>query len=131
MALKLSLKPGERVAINGAVIINGDRRASFVIENKARVLRESDIMQLEDADTPAKRIYLPIMLMYLDASMRDEMQREYEDRLREFINVVTDANALKLCTDLAAHVANGNFYKALAGCRKLIEFEKLRLANVA
>ena len=66
MPLKLSLKPGEKFVLNGAVLANGDKRTSLVIQNKACVLREKDIMQPEDANTPARRIYLPIMMMYLD-----------------------------------------------------------------
>lgn len=131
MALKLTLKPGERAAINGAVIVNGDRRASLVIENRARVLRESDVMQPEDATTPARRIYLPIMMMYLDPETRRDMQPEYEKRLTEFTGVVSDHEALATCARLAAHVANGDYYKALAACRELIAFEETRLADVS
>lgn len=131
MALKLSLKPGERVAINGAVIVNGDRRSTIVVENKASVLREQDIIQPEDADTPAKRIYLPIMLMYLDASVGEKMRQEYAQRLMEFAEAITDRKALDACLQLAAHVANADYYKALAACRTLIEFEKGKLADVA
>lgn len=131
MALKLTLKPGERVAINGAVIVNGERRAIFVVENQARVLREGDILQPENADTPAKRIYLPIMMIYLDPATRDEMQPEYEQRLTEFTNALTNPEALRDCVSLAAHMANDDCYKALTICQRLIEYEKTRLANVA
>ena len=47
MPLKLSLKPGEKFVLNGAVLTNGDKRTSLVIQNKACVLREKDIMQPE------------------------------------------------------------------------------------
>ena len=61
MPLKLSLKPGEKFVLNGAVLANGDKRTSLVIQNKACVLREKDIMQPKDAKTPARLIYLAIM----------------------------------------------------------------------
>ena len=101
------------------------------MENKARVLRESDILQPEDANTPAKRIYLPIMMMYLEPAAIGEMQAEYELRLRQFADAVINKDALTLCAKLAAHVANGEFYKALTACRRLIEFEEERLSHVA
>src|ERR1035441_3309612 len=66
MPLKLSLKPGEKFVLNGAVLTNGDKRTSLVIQNKACVLREKDIMQPKDAKTPARLVYLAIMMMYLD-----------------------------------------------------------------
>ena len=131
MALKLTLKPGERAAINGAVVINGDRRASLVVENKARVLRESDIMQPEDANTPAKRIYLPVMMMYLDPTTEGQFISDYELRLKQFADAVTNVEALQSCTRLAAHVANGEYYKALSECRSLMKFEEERLSHVA
>ena len=131
MALKLTLKPGERVAVNGAVLVNGDRRSTFVIENKARVLREKDILQLEDADTPAKRIYAPIMLMYLDPSLSERLLPDYEKRLMEFVGVVSSPEPLAICARLAANVANGDYYRAMTLCRDLMEFEKTRLADVA
>ena len=72
MPLKLSLKPGEKFVLNGAVLANGDKRTSLVIQNKACVLREKDIMQPEEANTPARRIYLAIMMMYLDGEASEE-----------------------------------------------------------
>ncbi|MDC0074429.1 flagellar biosynthesis repressor FlbT, partial [Alphaproteobacteria bacterium] len=33
MALKLTLKPGEKFVINGAVIVNGERRSHLLIQN--------------------------------------------------------------------------------------------------
>ena len=53
MPLKLSLKPGEKFVCNGAVLTNGERRVSLVIENKASILRDRDIMQADQATTPA------------------------------------------------------------------------------
>ena len=66
MPLKLSLKPGEKFVLNGAVVQNGDRRGALILQNKASVLREKDIMQPDEAVTPARRIYFPVMMMYLD-----------------------------------------------------------------
>ena len=51
MPLKLSLKPGEKFVLNGAVVQNGDRRSALLLQNKASVLREKDIMQADEATT--------------------------------------------------------------------------------
>ena len=131
MGLKLTLKPGEKIALNGAVIVNGDRRASFVVENQARVLRERDIIQPQEASTPATRIYFAIMMMYLDDEAGADFRAEYEARLEEFTRAVASPEALKTCAALAAHVANGELYKALSVCRDLIDYEKERLTHVA
>ncbi|MFL4980399.1 MAG: flagellar biosynthesis repressor FlbT, partial [Xanthobacteraceae bacterium] len=64
MALKVELKPGERILIGQSVITNHDQRARFLIEGNAPILRQKDIMTVDQADTPAKRIYLAVQLMY-------------------------------------------------------------------
>ena len=63
MPLKLSLKPGERFVLNGAVVQNGDKRGVLILQNKASVLREKDIMQPEQVTSPARRIYFSVMMM--------------------------------------------------------------------
>ena len=86
MALKLSLKPGEKFVVNGAVIANGDRRASLIIQNKVSILREKDILTEEEVNTPARRIYFPIMLMYIDPAGRENYYRGIRaahDRIHE------------------------------------------------
>src|SRR5688572_6947981 len=85
MALKLSLKPGEKFVLNGAVVQNGDRRGVLLLQNKASVLREKDIMQSEDANTPARRIYFPVMMMYLEEQNAARFYDEFVRRMGEFM----------------------------------------------
>ena len=128
MPLKLSLKPGEKFVLNGAVLANGDKRTSLVIQNKACVLREKDIMQPKDAKTPARRIYLAIMLMYLDGEASEEPYNEFALRMTEFMGAVSTPAVLGLCVEISRDVAQGAYYKALIACRKLFDFEQERLS---
>ena len=128
MPLKLSLKPGEKFVLNGAVLTNGDKRTSLVIQNKACVLREKDIMQPAEAVTPARRIYLPIMMMYLDDEGSEEYYSEFALRMTEFMGAVQTRSVLAACIEISRDVANGAYYKALMTCRKLFEFEQERLS---
>ena len=131
MPLKLSLKPGERFVLNGAVVQNGDRRASLVLQNKASVLREKDIMQQDEASTPARRIYFPLMMMYLDDAGAAQYQDEFLLRMSEFMSVVRNPDVLAECVNISKHVLARDYYKGLNLCRKLIEYEDERLGNVA
>ena len=131
MPLKLSLKPHEKFVLNGAVLMNGDRRASLVIENKASILREKDIIQSEEADTPIKRIYFSIMMMYLDADASQAYYEEFVARMSEFMNAISNRDALTLCVEISRDVLQGQYYRALMKCRKLFEFEQLRLNYVS
>ena len=127
MPLKLSLKPGEKFVLNGAVLANGDKRASFVIQNKACILREKDIMQAEEANTPAKRIYFPIMMMYLDPDEADVYYSQFALRMTEFMDAIRDRKALGTCVEISRDVTQGAYYKALIACRKLFDYEQERL----
>ena len=131
MPLKLSLKPGEKFVLNGAVVQNGDRRTTLVLQNKASVLREKDIMQPEDAATPARRIYFPMMMMYLDDGAANRYYDEFVQRLTEFMGVIRNPEVLAECVAISKHAMAREYYKALMLCRKLIEYEDERLGNVA
>ena len=65
MSLKVELKPGEKLLIGNCVVTNGDQRAWLFIDGKAPILREKDILRAETANTPARRIYLAVQLMYI------------------------------------------------------------------
>lgn len=130
MALKLSLKPGEKFVVNGAVISNGDRRSSLVIQNKVSILREKDILKEEDATTPVRRIYFPIMLCYLDPDNRGKYIEEFMLRMTEFLSVIEDTEARGRCVEISTLVMNQSYYQALMLTRKLLAFEEERLAYV-
>ena len=127
MPLKLSLKPGEKFVLNGAVLANGDKRTSLVIQNKACVLREKDIMQPEGANTPARRIYLAIMMMYLEGAASEEPYNEFALRMTEFMGALSSPAVLAACVEISRDVAQQAYYKALISCRKLFDFEQERL----
>jgi flagellar protein FlbT len=131
MALKLTLKPGEKFVINGAVVVNGDRRTRLVIQNRVTVLREKDILLPRDATSPAKRIYLPIMMMYLEKDSERSYYEEFVQRITEFITAIADREALETCVRVIECVHAKEYYKGLMACRKLLPFEKERLEYVA
>lgn len=130
MPLKLSLKPGEKFVVNGAVVTNGDRRTSLIIQNKASILREKDVLQPEDVTSPARRIYFPIMMMYLDADGNADYYNEFVLRMTEFMTAVRTPDVLAECVAISRDVMASQYYKALLKCRKLFAFEEERLTYV-
>lgn len=130
LPLKLSLKPGEKFVLNGAVVQNGDRRGVLILQNKASVLREKDILQPENANTPARRIYLPVMMMYLDPSDASKYYDEFVQKLSDFMGAIRNPQVLAECVTISRCCMQRDYYKALLGCRKLIEYEDVRLGNV-
>ena len=63
-AFKLSMKPNERVYVNGAVL-RFDRKTSVEFLNNVHFLLESHVLQVEDANTPLKRLYFSIQLQLM------------------------------------------------------------------
>jgi flagellar protein FlbT len=131
MPLKLSLKPGEKFVLNGAVVQNGDRRGVLVLQNKASVLREKDIMQPEEVTTPARRVYFPVMLMYLDETAAPKAYDDFVVRLSEFMGAIRNPDVLAECVTISKHVLAREYYKALMGARKLVDYEDQRLGNAS
>lgn len=132
MPLKLSLRPNERFVVNGAVLQNGDRRCVLVLQNHASILREKDIMQPEQAASPARRIYFPLMLLYLGEGEAGVLHQEAVVRIGEFAEAVRQPEPSQDCADLLIDLETGQFYRALTRCRKLIAYEEsvLRGAHV-
>ena len=63
--LRVELKPFERIVIGETVLVNSGTRTSFLIDGDAPILRESDTVTAETANTPVKRLYLCVQTMYL------------------------------------------------------------------
>ncbi|WP_342361512.1 flagellar biosynthesis repressor FlbT [Terrarubrum flagellatum] len=127
MALKVELKPHERVIIGKALIRNGDARSRLFIEGAAPILREKDILTAQTADTPARRIYLATQLMYLDGET-DSHHNVYFDLVREFLQAAP--SALPIIAEINSRILAGDLYKALRSARQLVAYEQELLARV-
>lgn len=130
MPLKLTLKPTEKVVINGAVITNGGSKATITVENSAVIMRQKDIMLPEDADTPARRIYYAIQLAYLDEAGREDTLETTRQLILDFLKAVPTQETRAILEPMGAELANGQFFAALKRCKSLIEFEEARLSYV-
>src|SRR5688500_18006978 len=110
MALKVELKPGERILIGDCVITNSDQRTRFLVEGSAPILREKDIMTAERANTPAKRIYLAVQLMYIgrDPARQHEI---YFTLMRDIIEAAP--SAWQYVANINNQILTGDLYKAL------------------
>src|ERR1700761_8911837 len=87
MALKVELKPFERIIIGESVITNSEMRTTFLIEGEAPILREKDILTAETADTPVKRLYLCVQMMYLEKDI-PKYQEIYMSFVKDLLEAV-------------------------------------------
>jgi len=129
MALKVELRPHERIIIGSCVITNTDQRAKLLIEGeRVPILREKDILTPETANTPAKLIYLAVQLMYLAPDPR-EHHPTYFGIIRDML--LAAPNSWAIIEDVNNHILNGDLYKALKEAKNLIAFERELLAQAA
>ena len=122
MALKVELKPHERVIIGSCVVTNTDQRARLLIDgDNIPILREKDILTPETADTPAKLIYLSVQLMYISPEPKTN-HGTYFNLLRD---VVTAAPSMwPIIEGININILNNDLYQALKEARKLVAYEK-------
>lgn len=124
MALKINVKPGEKIVINGAVITMGEGASYIVLQNQATFLREKDIMQQEDATTPVRRIYFSLMLMYLDQDNYQNYYNDYMDRMIELMRSTGLAQIRDTLMVMFRDVQERRFFQALKACKALMKFEE-------
>jgi flagellar biosynthesis repressor protein FlbT len=122
MCLKLKLKPHEKLIIGGAIIQNGDTGVEIFVENKVPILRKKDIIGLSQADTPCKKVYFIIQMMYIDEQNITEHHKVYWSLVREIIEAAPSTRLMfQVISD---HILQQNYYQALKSANKLIEYER-------
>jgi flagellar protein FlbT len=121
MPLRVELKPGERIIIGQSVITNSDTRAAFLIDGEAPILREKDILTSDSANTPVKRIYLCVQMMYLENDI-PAYQELYLGFIKELIEAVPSFKPQ--IEDVSNLILSGNLYKALRELRPMIKREE-------
>jgi flagellar biosynthesis repressor protein FlbT len=121
MALKVELKPRERIIIGDCVITNDDQRTRLLIDGRTPILREKDIMTPRLATTPAKRIYLAVQLMYTSKD-----PRSHHDVYFSLVRDITHAapSVWPLVESINNLILTGDMYKALKQVKKLVAYEE-------
>ena len=127
MALIIDLKPAERVIIGNALVTNDSARTRLHIEGDAPILREKDIMREEEADSPCKRIYFTVQLMYLSPEP-EKLHKLYFDQIRDIQSAAPSTTFFFMkINDL---IMENHYYKALKEAAHLIEHERELLESV-
>lgn len=120
MALVIDLKPGEKLLIGEAVITNDSQRTRLHIAGDAPIMREKDVMQEKDANTPCKRIYFIVQCMYL-ANDPGQYHQKYFEMVREVQGASPSSSIFFM--QINEEIISGMYYKALKLAKQLIEHE--------
>lgn len=127
MALKLILKPSEKVIINQAVIVNGSHKSEIILQNKANVLRERDILTEEQANSPAKRVYFTVQMMYIFPENKNDHVDKFNVFSKQFLDAVP--SSYDYIKDITEKVEKDDIYGALKKCHALVGYEKELIEN--
>lgn len=129
MSLRISLRDGEKMIINGAVL-QARGRTEFVVENQVAILRGREVMSPVDATTPARRLYLACMMAYVDEGARAEHQDRIVALLGDLLGAFETIEARTACLDFAQFVARGDYYRGLGVCRTMMAHEAAVFARL-
>lgn len=122
MALKVCLKPGEKIVIGGAVVVNGASPAEVVLQNRVPVLRERDILTPERATSACERVYLAVQMMYIDGENVRQYHHIYWDLVKEILAAVPSTRDYIVA--MSNHILTDQHYQGLKVARRLIRYER-------
>ena len=129
MALKITLKPNENMILGGTVVVNGSSMSSdLIIEYKVPIVRQKDILSEKDANSPSKRIYFAIQLMYIDDEHRDIHQNIYLQLAKELVQAAPSTTGL--IDKISEYILSDKYYPALKLAKNLIAYEEEALSCV-
>lgn len=121
MSLKIYLKSNERLIVGPAVVRNGGTGTVLYIENTVPILREKDSMGEKDADTPCKRLYFTIQLMYIDEVKVPQYLGAYSELVDDILRAAP--STVSFIEQISERIQAADYYHALKTARKLITYE--------
>ena len=124
--LKLSLKPNEKIYINGAVI-RVDRKVTIELLNDVQFLLEGHVLQPEDATTPLRQLYFIVQVMLINPQSAAEARDMFRRSLPLMLASFDDEQICATLKNVDRMVGEGHVYEALKAIRSLYALERLAL----
>jgi flagellar protein FlbT len=120
-SLRVPVRAGDKFVVNGAVLTLGED--SVEIQNHDQILLGRDVMLPEQANTPSRRVYYWLMLMYLDPVGRDGYRLRLLDDMNDLLNATTLIDVAKSLGLIHQLVQHEDYPKAMSAARALMAFE--------
>ena len=125
MPLNLTLKPNEKLIVNGAVVSNNSPRSvTLTFHNKAQLLQQKDVLLPEEANTPLLRTYFALQCLYLDAEGAEGHRKLFMEFATDLFAATSNAEIRGAITSALVHVGAGEFYRALSALRGALPAER-------
>ncbi|AZO74005.1 MAG: flagellar biosynthesis repressor FlbT [Mesorhizobium sp.] len=126
--LKISLKPNEKIYINGAVI-RVDRKVTIELMNDVQFLLESHVIQAEQASTPLRQLYFIVQIMLVNPSGASEARDMFRRSLPMLIASFDNQEICSALKQIDRMVGEDHIYEALKAIRALYPLERQALGG--
>ena len=124
--LKISLKPNEKIYINGAVI-RVDRKVTIELMNDVQFLLESHVIQAEQASTPLRQLYFIVQIMLVNPLGASEARDMFRRSLPMLIATFDNPDICNALKQIDRMVGEDHIYEALKAIRALYPLERQAL----
>lgn len=121
-AMQLSLRAGEKIFINGAVL-QADRRVNIKLLNDATFLLESHVMQAADTTTPLRQLYFVVQSIIIEPRDAERATTLFWDMHVVLTKLFQNEGVLAALERVGASVAAGRPFDALRTIRALFPIE--------
>ena len=126
--LKLSLKPNEKIYLNGAVV-RVDRKVTIELMNDVDFLLESHVLQANEASTPLRQLYFMVQVMLMDPQAADRAREMFRRSLPLLIASFEDQHISSTLKRLDMLISEGSVFEALKSIRGLFGAEARALGH--
>ncbi|MER8624251.1 flagellar biosynthesis repressor FlbT [Mesorhizobium sp. M1143] len=126
--LKISLKPNEKIYINGAVI-RVDRKVTVELMNDVQFLLENHVIQADDASTPLKQLYFILQVMLMNPAGAIEARAMFRRSLPLLLASFEDEQISGALKQIDRMVGEDHIYEALKAIRALYPLERRALGG--
>lgn len=129
-AFKISLKPGEKIYVNGAVV-RVERKTTLEFLNDVNFLLESHVLQVDEATTPLRQLYFIAQIMLMNPAGADEAREMFRKSLSMLLAGFESAEICTRLKDIDRLVWEGEVFEALRAIRALYSAEAAALADAS
>lgn len=126
--LRISLKSGEKIFINGAVL-RVDRKVALEFMNDVTFLLENHVLQPEQATTPLRQLYFIAQMMLINPEGKEHSLVLFRKSISMLLNCFQNDEVLAELKRVDGLVATGKAFDALKAIRGLYVLEERILNN--
>ncbi|MBM7044641.1 MULTISPECIES: flagellar biosynthesis repressor FlbT [Rhizobium] len=120
--LRISLKAGEKIFINGAVL-RVDRKVALEFLNDVTFLLENHVLQPEDANTPLRQLYFIAQMILINPEGKEQSMMMFRKSIVMLLSCFHNEEVLAELKRIDGLVATGRAFDALKAIRGLYPVE--------